>query len=131
MTPVTQVDFTVDCDHGIILVEPLGSQADHSDWDVATSSTHLEGDSLYIATRPNMEGEVTVSVRYADLANEPPDDLTPVFNGRLAVPTRTLLIGDSDMNVEIRLPVWSETCAAAVLVDAPGLASRVFIALDG
>ena len=103
MTPVTKVDFTVDCDHGIVLVEPLGSQADHFDWDVATSSTHLEGDSLYVAMRPSMEGEVTVSVRCADLAGEPPDDLTPVFNGRLSVPTRTLLIGDSDLNVEIRL----------------------------
>lgn len=124
------VEFTVECDHGILVIEPLGSRAEHEDWDVTVNSVHREGDSLFVAVNPSMEGAVTTSVRSALDQEMPPADLERIFEGQLKVPSSTLLIGDSDRNVEIRLPVTSGACDVSAWVDVPGFATRVLVILD-
>ncbi len=125
------IDFVADFDHGILVVEQLGSTALHEDWDVYALAAHRQDDSLYVAVLPPMEGQVAVSVREASgnpSGTEPP--LLSVFEGRVLVPSGVLLIGDSDRNIEVRLPVTSGSVGVSVRVDEPGLASQVVVLLD-
>lgn len=122
------MQFTVACDHGIVVIEPLGSQAAHEDWDVA-EPVHRQNDSLFVAVNPPMESEVAVHVRSSgeDVGYE---GLREVFSGRLDVPSQTLLIGDSDANVEVRLPIRSGGCQVSAWVDEPGFATKVVLLVD-
>jgi hypothetical protein len=124
------VEFTVECVHGILVIEPLGSRAEHEDWDVMADGVHLESDSVFIAVNPSMEGAVTTSVLFAHDHEVPPADLERIFEGQLKVPSSTLLIGDSDRNIEIRLPVRSGACDVSAWVDVPGFAKRVLVILE-
>jgi hypothetical protein len=42
----SSVDFTVNHDHKIPVIEPLGSTADHEDWGTDDEGAHLDSDSL-------------------------------------------------------------------------------------
>lgn len=121
------IDFVTEHDHGILVVEQLGSTAIHDDWDVYAQPAHDQGDSLYIAVLPTMEGTVSTSVRKDDepMPSEPPSHL--VYEGHLSVPSGVLLIGDSDRNIEIRLPVLKRAIHLTVFVDHAGLASQVLV----
>jgi len=122
------VDFITDHDHGILVIEQLGSRSTHDDWDVYAEGAHSEGDSLYVGVLPPMEGRVSTSVR-RDASEPDHEDLTLVFDGRLTVASKELVIGDSDRNVEVRLPARSGAVHLEVLVDVVGLASRVLVLL--
>jgi hypothetical protein len=121
-------EFTVEHDHGILVVEALGSSAEHEDWDVTTQASHIEPDSLFVAVLPSMEGAVTTSVRWATDDLLIPEELHLIVDARLAVPSRTLLIGDSDRNGELRVAVPTD-CGVAVFVDEPGFATRALVVL--
>lgn len=90
---LTSVDFVAHHDHGILVVEPLGSRAEHEDWDVSAHGAHLEADSLFVAVLPSMEGTVATSVRSISEPQSAADGLERVFEGRLEIPSRVLLIG--------------------------------------
>ena len=126
---LTSVDFVAHHDHGILVVEPLGSRAEHEDWDGSAQGAHLEAGSLFVAVLPSMEGTVTTSVRSISEPVPPSEGLERVFEGRLDVPSRVLLIGDSDRNVEIRLPMRSGAVDVSVSVDEVGFASRARVVL--
>lgn len=126
---LTSVDFVAHHDHGILVVEPLGSRAEHEDWDVSAHGAHLEADSLFVAVLPSMEGTVTTSVRSISEPQSAADGLERVFEGRLEIPSRVLLIGDSDRNIEIRLPMRSGVVDVSVSVDEIGFASRALVVL--
>jgi hypothetical protein len=123
----TSVDFVTQHDHGILVVEQLGSRAEHVFWNVDADGAHVEADSLYVAVRPSMEGAVSTSVRSA--AVSPTENLELVVEARLEVSSGVLLVGDSDRNVELRLPVNSGTVEVAVFVDEIGFASHALILL--
>jgi len=133
---IPAIDFTALHDHGILVIEQLASKADHEGWDVYAEGAHAVPDSLYVGVRPSMEGVVFTSVRVLNSSpsetwREPDrDGLTQIFSGRLQVPGGVLLVGDSDANVEIRLPVTSGTAGVTVYVDVVGLAARVIVLLD-
>lgn len=72
---------------------------------------------------------MTTSVRSISEPQSAADGLERVFEGRLEIPSRVLLIGDSDRNVEIRLPMRSGEVDVSVSVDEIGFASRALVVL--
>lgn len=123
------VDFTVAHDHGILVIEDSGFRGDHDAWAVDSEPAHATADSIYVAVLPEMEGLVTTSIRMASDVVLPADELNLIYEGRLEIASLSLLIGDSDRNAEVRIPVYSGACEIAVLVDEAGFASRVLVHL--
>ncbi|GAA1475651.1 hypothetical protein GCM10009623_00970 [Nocardioides aestuarii] len=123
------VQFTVACDHGIVVIEPLGSRADHDDWDSTAQPAHRQDEPLFVAVNPPMESAVAVLVRSSAEGGDH-EGLSQVFSGRLEVASQTLLIGDSDANVEVRLPITSGGCHVSAWVDEPGFATKVVLLVD-
>lgn len=123
------VDFTLTYDHGILVIEDSESRPDHEAWEIDSQPAHATTDSIYVAVLPEMEGVVTTSVRTESEGSPTADDLHLIYEGSLEVASRSLLIGDSDRNLEIRIPVYSSECEIAVFVDETGFASRVLIQL--
>lgn len=126
------IDFVVDHDHGILVIENLGSASLHEDWDVYAEAAHLQGDSLYISVLPSMEERVWTSVRGPRDAEPSRVGLTRIFEGDLTISSNVLVIGDSDRNVEVHVPVVSGHVLLSVYADEAGLASKILVLLtDG
>lgn len=125
------VDFVTDYDHGLLVIEQLGSRSTHDDWDVHTEGAHSDGDSVYVSVLPPMEGRVTTSVRRGDVEEPCSENLRLVFEGQLTINSKTLIIGDSDFNLEVRVPVRSGIVDVKVFADAARFASRVLVFLGG
>lgn len=126
------IDFVVDHDHGILVIENLGSTSLHEDWDVYADASHLQGDSLYVSVLPSMEDRVSTSVRGPSDAEPSRVGLTQIFEGELTISSNVLVFGDSDRNVEVRVPVISGHVKLSVYVDEAGLASKILVLLaDG
>lgn len=125
------VDLTVAHDHGILVIEDAQSRADHSEWDVTIDGAHFEPDSLYVAVLPTIEGTVSTSIRVLpdDGADPVADDLRLAIKCSLQVPNRVLVLGDSDRNVEVRLPAPSRAVEVAVYVNEMDFASKALVIL--
>ena len=72
---------------------------------------------------------MATSVRSISEPRSAADGLERVFEGRLEITSRVLLIGDSDRNVEIRLPMRSGVVDVSVSADEIGFASRAQVVL--
>jgi hypothetical protein len=60
--PEQLVTFTMEFDHGLLVIEGLGSRAKHEAWDPSNEFVHVDGDSLYMCVMPPEEAPLPVAV---------------------------------------------------------------------
>lgn len=122
--------FTTSFDHGLLIVEDVGSVANHHAWDPETELVHFDGDSLYVVVRHRIEGVVTVSV-YRDRAPEKVlDNLMLRFDGAWESDHEILKISDSDDWMVLSVMVRRRQRRVQPYVDDPDWSTQVVVVIS-